>query len=84
MQTTIAQKARFRGVGLHSGAAVRLAILPAPADHGIVFVRTDLDGAGGLCRRGVVIAVRGGQLVAPDDLGPATGLDSCVPGRSEP
>ena len=45
MQTTIAQKARFRGVGLHSGAAVRLAILPAPVDHGIVFVRTDLDGA---------------------------------------
>ncbi|WP_374633237.1 UDP-3-O-acyl-N-acetylglucosamine deacetylase [Paracoccus sp. (in: a-proteobacteria)] len=44
MQTTIAQKARFRGVGLHSGAAVRLAILPAPADHGIVFVRTDLGG----------------------------------------
>ena len=44
MQTTIAQKARFRGVGLHSGAAVRLTILPAPADHGIVFVRTDLDG----------------------------------------
>ncbi|SMO57894.1 UDP-3-O-acyl-N-acetylglucosamine deacetylase [Paracoccus laeviglucosivorans] len=45
MQTTIAQKAQFRGVGLHSGAAVRLAILPAPADHGIVFVRSDLDGA---------------------------------------
>lgn len=45
MQTTIAQKAQFRGVGLHSGAAVRLAILPAPADHGIVFVRTDLGGA---------------------------------------
>jgi UDP-3-O-[3-hydroxymyristoyl] N-acetylglucosamine deacetylase len=45
MQTTIAQKAQFRGVGLHSGAAVRLAILPAPADHGIVFVRTDLDRA---------------------------------------
>lgn len=45
MQTTIAQKAQFRGVGLHSGAAVRLAILPAPMDHGIVFVRTDLGGA---------------------------------------
>lgn len=44
MQTTIAQKAQFRGVGLHSGAAVKLAILPAPADHGIVFVRTDLSG----------------------------------------
>ncbi|WP_134681212.1 UDP-3-O-acyl-N-acetylglucosamine deacetylase [Paracoccus ravus] len=45
MQTTIAHKIQFRGVGLHSGAAVRLAILPAPADHGIVFVRTDLNGA---------------------------------------
>ncbi|TWI37000.1 UDP-3-O-acyl-N-acetylglucosamine deacetylase [Paracoccus sulfuroxidans] len=45
MQTTIAQKAQFRGVGLHSGAAVRLTILPAPADHGIVFCRTDLGGA---------------------------------------
>lgn len=45
MQTTIATKAQFRGVGLHSGASVRLAILPAPADHGIVFVRTDLGGA---------------------------------------
>lgn len=45
MQTTIASKALFRGVGLHSGAAVRLAILPAPADHGIVFVRTDLGRA---------------------------------------
>ncbi|MDS9468676.1 UDP-3-O-acyl-N-acetylglucosamine deacetylase [Paracoccus sp. MBLB3053] len=45
MQTTIAQKAQFRGVGLHSGAAVRLAILPAPAGHGIVFARTDLGGA---------------------------------------
>ena len=42
MQTTIASKAQFRGVGLHSGAAVRLTILPAPANHGIVFVRTDL------------------------------------------
>lgn len=45
MQTTIATKAQFRGVGLHSGAAVRLAILPAPANHGIVFSRTDLGGA---------------------------------------
>lgn len=45
MQTTIATKAQFRGVGLHSGASVRLAILPAPADHGIVFMRTDLGGA---------------------------------------
>lgn len=33
-----------RGVGLHSGAPVKLRILPAPAGTGIVFRRTDLDG----------------------------------------
>jgi UDP-3-O-[3-hydroxymyristoyl] N-acetylglucosamine deacetylase len=32
------------GVGLHSGAPVRLRILPAPAGAGIVFRRVDLDG----------------------------------------
>ena len=31
------------GVGLHSGAPVRLRILPAPAGSGIVFRRVDLD-----------------------------------------
>ena len=31
------------GVGLHSGVAVRIRILPAPVSTGIVFVRTDLD-----------------------------------------
>jgi UDP-3-O-[3-hydroxymyristoyl] N-acetylglucosamine deacetylase len=33
-----------RGVGLHSGAPVKLRILPAPAGTGIVFRRSDLDG----------------------------------------
>jgi UDP-3-O-[3-hydroxymyristoyl] N-acetylglucosamine deacetylase len=32
------------GVGVHSGAHVRLALLPAPVDTGIVFVRADLRG----------------------------------------
>jgi UDP-3-O-[3-hydroxymyristoyl] N-acetylglucosamine deacetylase len=32
------------GVGLHSGAPVRLRMLPSPAGDGIVFRRTDLDG----------------------------------------
>ena len=32
------------GVGLHSGAAVRMKILPAKAGTGIVFRRTDLNG----------------------------------------
>jgi UDP-3-O-[3-hydroxymyristoyl] N-acetylglucosamine deacetylase len=31
-------------VGLHSGAPVNLRILPAPANTGIIFCRTDLDG----------------------------------------
>ncbi len=31
-------------MGLHSGAPVRLRILPSPAGEGIVFRRTDLDG----------------------------------------
>ncbi len=45
MQHTIARKVQFRGVGLHSGAAVRLTIMPAPANHGIVFRRSDLNNA---------------------------------------
>lgn len=45
MQHTIARKAEFRGVGLHLGHSARLAILPAPVDHGIVFARSDLGGA---------------------------------------
>jgi UDP-3-O-[3-hydroxymyristoyl] N-acetylglucosamine deacetylase len=32
------------GVGVHSGAHVRMALTPAPADTGILFVRTDVRG----------------------------------------
>lgn len=42
MQTTIASRVTFSGVGLHSGRPVRMTIAPAPAGHGIVFHRTDL------------------------------------------
>ncbi len=42
-QTTLAAPARLAGVGIHNGLPVHLAILPAPADSGIVFVRTDVD-----------------------------------------
>lgn len=44
-QRTIKQAIRCQGVGLHSGAPVTLRLLPAPADHGIVFLRTDLAGS---------------------------------------
>ena len=47
MQRTVAAKVSFSGVGLHSGAPVQLRLLPAPADHGIWFERTDIAPADG-------------------------------------
>lgn len=44
-QNTIARPGDMRGVGLHTGAEVRMRILPAPVNTGIVFRRTDLAGA---------------------------------------
>ncbi len=43
-QTTLAAPARLSGVGIHGGLPVNLAILPAPADSGVVFIRTDVAG----------------------------------------
>jgi UDP-3-O-[3-hydroxymyristoyl] N-acetylglucosamine deacetylase len=43
MEQTIAAPIEFTGVGLHSGAPVKMRLLPAPAGSGIVFRRTDLD-----------------------------------------
>lgn len=40
-QRTLSGPIGCSGVGLHTGAAVNLTLRPAPADHGIVFVRTD-------------------------------------------
>lgn len=44
-QTTLKRKVSLKGVGLHSGELVRCVICPAPANTGIVFVRTDLKRA---------------------------------------
>jgi UDP-3-O-[3-hydroxymyristoyl] N-acetylglucosamine deacetylase len=38
------------GVGVHSGAHVRVVLTPAPADTGIVFVRTDVTGVDNVIR----------------------------------
>jgi UDP-3-O-[3-hydroxymyristoyl] N-acetylglucosamine deacetylase len=43
-QRTLAAPVRFEGVGVHSGKTAHLAIKPAPVNHGIKFVRTDLQG----------------------------------------
>ena len=41
-QRTIAQEISCSGIGLHSGKVVNLALVPAPVNHGIKFVRKDL------------------------------------------
>ena len=43
-EQTIRASVECSGIGLHSGAPVRLQLLPAPSGTGIVFRRTDLDG----------------------------------------
>jgi UDP-3-O-[3-hydroxymyristoyl] N-acetylglucosamine deacetylase len=43
MQKTLKQPIEIKGIGLHSGRPVHMIMRPAPADHGIVFVRTDLE-----------------------------------------
>jgi len=40
---TIASPVEFSGIGLHTGEAATMRILPAPAGKGIVFRRVDLD-----------------------------------------
>src|SRR5579859_1286383 len=43
-QHTIASPASLSGIGLHTGVQVTLRLCPAPANTGIIFKRTDLDG----------------------------------------
>ncbi len=40
---TLQESLHFDGIGLHSGAPVRMRLIPAAAGSGIVFRRTDLD-----------------------------------------
>ncbi len=47
-QQTIGTPASCSGVGVHSGNTVNLTIKPAPVNHGIRFVRTDLPGHPGV------------------------------------
>jgi UDP-3-O-[3-hydroxymyristoyl] N-acetylglucosamine deacetylase len=44
-QRTLARPATVSGVGLITGATVRMTLTPAAADRGIVFVRTDRPGS---------------------------------------
>ncbi len=42
-ETTVQRVVEASGVGLHSGVAVKIRIVPAPPSTGIVFIRTDLE-----------------------------------------
>ena len=44
MQTTIRSAVTFSGTGLHSGLRARMTVLPASAEYGIWFRRTDVIG----------------------------------------
>ena len=43
-QKTIKKSFTLEGKGLHFGKSVRMTVHPAPADHGIVFKRSDIKG----------------------------------------
>ncbi|OGR83726.1 MAG: UDP-3-O-[3-hydroxymyristoyl] N-acetylglucosamine deacetylase [Elusimicrobia bacterium RIFCSPLOWO2_01_FULL_54_10] len=43
-QTTIREAVQFKGIGLHTGDMTTMKFVPAPADSGVAFVRTDLPG----------------------------------------
>ena len=42
-QHTLVQSVSVSGVGLHTGKRTQVQLHPAAVDHGIVFVRTDVD-----------------------------------------
>lgn len=63
-QKTLAAPTIFAGVGVHTGEHVRVSLRPAAANHGIVFVRTDLSGDNRLPARGdLVVQTRLGTVL---------------------
>lgn len=44
-QKTVARRVQFQGIGLHSGKPISIALLPAAANTGIIFRRTDVPRA---------------------------------------
>ena len=42
-QTTLRKRVSIKGIGLHTGVEVNMALRPAPENTGYIFVRTDLD-----------------------------------------
>ena len=89
LQYTIASPVEVSGIGLHSAVPVKIRLLPAAANQGIIFRRTDLDGfeipaswrhiarvsyATSLMRKGVLISTTEHLLAALY----STGVDNAV------
>ena len=89
LQCTISSPVEVSGIGLHSAVPVKIRLLPAAANRGIVFRRTDLDGfeipaswkhiarvsyATSLMRKGVLISTTEHLLAALY----STGVDNAV------
>lgn len=70
-QTTLRAPAYLEGRGIHTGAPCRIAVLPAPADYGLRFLRTDLPGRPEIPARaesvGIEPMMRQTVLTAPDN-----------------
>ncbi|MEM8692639.1 MAG: UDP-3-O-acyl-N-acetylglucosamine deacetylase [Pseudomonadota bacterium] len=62
MQTTVKSSVTFRGMGLHTGRVVKMTILPASAEHGIWFSRTDVSGLDPLVSARWDAVIEGSQL----------------------
>jgi UDP-3-O-acyl N-acetylglucosamine deacetylase len=64
LQRTLARTIRASGIGLHTGAPSSVRLVPAPPDHGVVFVRVDLPGAPAIpARLGQVAATERGVVL---------------------
>ncbi len=67
-QRTVRTQGSVRGIGLHEGVPATLTVRPAPAGHGVVFVRGDLPGRPRVAAR--IESVREGDrrtaLAGPD------------------
>lgn len=57
MQQTLNDSISFAGVGLHSGKTISATLKPAPENHGIIFVRKDIQGKNSAVPAAVVQSV---------------------------
>ena len=68
-QTTVARDAHVAGVGIHGGLPANLTVRPAPADSGVVFIRTDLPGRPRIAARADTVRDTRLATVIGDDAG---------------